>query len=155
MVISTDVSQVGLTLFSSFLFFYYRFTFPAFSFISISFLNMYMYNLLQRLFKVFIGFSHYFYSCIRDIHSTMPFFPLCDISNYKIRERKGKTLTTNWRDLRRKDPWKHMETDSKVTDVFLNQKRVNVCEHPTKMASLESFWKVPPGACKRMGWREI
>ena len=27
----------------------------------------------------------------------------------------------------------------RVTDIFLNQKRVNVCEHTTKMASLESF----------------
>ena len=26
-----------------------------------------------------------------------------------------------------------------VTDVFLNQKRVNVCEHTVKVASLESF----------------
>ena len=31
-----------------------------------------------------------------------------------------------------------------ITDVFLNQKRVNACKHTTKMASLESFWKVPP-----------
>ena len=37
-----------------------------------------------------------------------------------------------------------------VTAVFLNKKRVNVCEHTTKMASLESFWKVPPGGCERM-----
>ena len=32
-----------------------------------------------------------------------------------------------------------------VTDIFLNQKRVNVCEHTTKMASLESFGKVHQG----------
>ena len=38
---------------------------------------------------------------------------------------------------------------SMVTDVILNQKRVNVCEHTTKMASLESFSKVPPGGCER------
>ena len=42
-----------------------------------------------------------------------------------------------------------------VTAVFLNQKRVNVCKHTTKMRSLESFWKVPPGDCKRNGWWEI
>ena len=36
----------------------------------------------------------------------------------------------------------------KVTAVFLNQKRMNVCEHTTQMASLESFKKVPPGGCK-------
>ena len=41
------------------------------------------------------------------------------------------------------------------TAVFINQKRVNVCEHTTKMASLESLWKVPPGGCERDGWREI
>ena len=39
--------------------------------------------------------------------------------------------------------------------VFLNRKRVNVCEHTTKMASLESLQKVPPGGCERDGWREI
>ena len=42
------------------------------------------------------------------------------------------------------------------TAVFLNRKRVNVCEHTTKnMASLESLRKVPPGGCERDGWREI
>ena len=30
------------------------------------------------------------------------------------------------------------------TAIFLNRKRANVCEHMTKMASLESFGKVPP-----------
>ena len=34
---------------------------------------------------------------------------------------------------------KFNRTISTVTAVFLNQKRVNVCEHTTKMASLESF----------------
>ena len=33
------------------------------------------------------------------------------------------------------------------TAVFLNQKRVNVCEHTTKTASLKSLRKVPPGGC--------
>jgi hypothetical protein len=28
-----------------------------------------------------------------------------------------------------------------VTAIFLNQKRVNVCEHMTKMESLESFFE--------------
>ena len=36
-----------------------------------------------------------------------------------------------------------------VTDVFLNQKRANVREHMTKMASLENFLKVSPGDCER------
>ena len=44
---------------------------------------------------------------------------------------------------------------STVTAIFLNQKRVNVCEHMTKMASQESSRKVPPGGCERNDWREI
>ena len=35
--------------------------------------------------------------------------------------------------------WKLIRNISTVTDVFLNQKRVNVCENSKKMASLESF----------------
>ena len=31
-----------------------------------------------------------------------------------------------------------------ITDVFLDQKKVNVCEHTVKMAPHESFGKVPP-----------
>ena len=56
---------------------------------------------------------------------------------------------------------RHMQTHGNnqniltVTDVFLNQKRVNVCEHTTKMASLESFRKVSPGGCEGNGRREI
>jgi hypothetical protein len=34
---------------------------------------------------------------------------------------------------------KHNRSISTVTAVFLNQKRTNVCEHTTKMTSLESF----------------
>ena len=36
------------------------------------------------------------------------------------------------------------------TAVFLNRKRVNVCEHTTKTASLESLRKVPPGVVRGM-----
>ena len=36
-----------------------------------------------------------------------------------------------------------------VTDVFLNQKRVNVCEHTRKRASLERFVKVLPEGVAR------
>ena len=32
-----------------------------------------------------------------------------------------------------------------ITDVFLDQKRVNICEHTVKTAQHESFGKVPPG----------
>ena len=40
-----------------------------------------------------------------------------------------------------------------VTDVFLNQKRVNVCGHTIKMVSRESFLMVPPGV-ERGRWGE-
>ena len=36
-----------------------------------------------------------------------------------------------------------------VTDIFLNQKRVNVCENMAKMGSLEGFLKVSPRGCER------
>ena len=43
-----------------------------------------------------------------------------------------------------------------VTDIFLNQKTVNVCKHMAKMESLESFWIVPPGGCERgENWGKI
>ena len=38
-----------------------------------------------------------------------------------------------------------------ITDFFLNQKRVNVCEHMVKMASCESFWTVPQGVTRGEG----
>ena len=38
--------------------------------------------------------------------------------------------------------WKINQNVSTITDVFVNWKRVNVCEHTVKMASCESFWKV-------------
>ena len=49
----------------------------------------------------------------------------------RIEEISGGKAHTN--------TWKLNQNISKVTDVFLNQKRVNVCEHMAKMASLESF----------------
>ena len=44
-----------------------------------------------------------------------------------------------------------------ITDVFLDQKRVNVCEHTVKMAPREHFAKEPPrglGGRKGKEWRE-
>ena len=70
-------------------------------------------------------------------------------------ERKVKTLTKNWRDLHRKGTRKLSRNILMVTAVFLNQKRVNICEHLTENASLESFWKVLPGGCEMNGYREI
>ena len=48
--------------------------------------------------------------------------------------------------------WKPNQNILTVTADFLNQKRVNLCEHTTKMASLESFFKL---LHERKGWREI
>ena len=57
------------------------------------------------------------------------------ITQNNVKERKS--LTRNWGDLRWKSTHKHTETYSKYfdgQDIFLNQKRVNVCEHTAKMA---------------------
>ena len=35
--------------------------------------------------------------------------------------------------------WKLIQKILTITDAFLNQKRMNVCEHTTQMASLVSF----------------
>ena len=40
-----------------------------------------------------------------------------------------------------------------ITDVFLDQKGVNVCEHTVKMAPCEIFLKVPAGGVVRQEWR--
>jgi hypothetical protein len=45
-----------------------------------------------------------------------------------------------------------------IADVFLDQKRVNVCEHTIKMAPRDGFRKVPLEGCKtgrgEEHWRE-
>ena len=103
---------------------------------------------------------------IAPLPSTLILTPLPDhverkvpkFENHKLRERKVKTLTRNWRDHRRIGTHKHTETVSRYFDrhcrLFQSEER-NVFEHTTKMASLESLWKVPPGGCERDGWREI
>ena len=70
---------------------------------------------------------------------------------HKIRERKVKTLTRNWRYHCRKGTRKLYQNISTGTAVFINQKRSNVCEHTTKMVSLENLWKVPLGGARGMG----
>ena len=47
---------------------------------------------------------------------------------HKIRERKVKTLTKNWRYHRRTSTHKLNWNISTITSVFINQKRMNVCE---------------------------
>ena len=49
--------------------------------------------------------------------------------NHKIRERKVKTLTRNWRDHWGWDTRKLYRDILTGTAVFVNRKRVNVCEH--------------------------
>ena len=75
---------------------------------------------------------------------------------------KGKESENSYQELKRSqkrqahtNTWKLKRDISTGTAVFLNRKRVNVCEHTTKTASLESLRKVPPGGCERDGWREI
>ena len=51
----------------------------------------------------------------------------------KIEEISNGKAHTNTREL--------IQNILTVTDVFLNQKRVHICEHTTKMASLESILK--------------
>ena len=47
-----------------------------------------------------------------------------------------QTLTKNWRDPHRTGTWKLNQNILTDTAVFLNQKRVNVCEHMTKISSI-------------------
>ena len=75
---------------------------------------------------------------------------------------KGKESENSYQELKRSQKRQaHTNTRKLNRDistgmaVFLNRKRVNVCEHTTKTASVESLWKVPPGGCERDGWREI
>ena len=58
---------------------------------------------------------------------------------HKIRERKVKTLTRNRRDRCWTGTRKLYRNISTGMAVFVNQKRANVFEHMTKMASLESL----------------
>ena len=48
--------------------------------------------------------------------------------NTKNRKIKRKLLMKKWKGLQTKGTHEHMEA-LMITDVFLNQKRVNVCEH--------------------------
>ena len=67
--------------------------------------------------------------------------------NHKIRKRKVKTLTRNWRDHRGIDTQKHTETVLRYFDWHgrLCQSEESKCSWThAKMASLESWWKVPP-----------
>ena len=57
-------------------------------------------------------------------------------------KRKGKLLTNIEEISKGKahaNTWKLNQNILTVTDVFLSQKRMNVCEHTTKIESLESY----------------
>ena len=71
---------------------------------------------------------------------------------------KGKESENSYQELKRSQKGQAHTNTRKLyrdfltgTAVFLNRKRVNVCEHTTKTASLESLRKVPPGGCERDG----
>ena len=75
---------------------------------------------------------------------------------------KGKESENSYQELKRSQKGQaHTNTRKLNRDistgmaVFLNRKRVNVCKHTMKTASLESLRKVTPGGCERDGWREI
>ena len=68
--------------------------------------------------------------------------PLLHVKLGLIKQNKQKEREKSYQKLKRSPEERHTQTYSKyfmATDIFLNQKRVNVCEHMTKMASLESF----------------
>ena len=71
---------------------------------------------------------------------------------HKIRERKVKTLTRNWRDHCRTGTRKNTETVSKYFDrhgrLYQSEESKCLWTHE-KMASLDSLWKVQPGGCER------
>jgi hypothetical protein len=62
--------------------------------------------------------------------------------NHKLRERKVETLTRNWRDHRTgtHNTRKLYRDILTGTAIFFNRKRVTVCEHTTKKASLVPVW---------------
>ena len=78
--------------------------------------------------------------------------------NAKNRKRKGELLQKTEEISRSKAYTNTRKLNWNIsmnTDAFLDQKRVNVCEHMVKTAPRESFWKVPPGRGEDLrGWRE-
>jgi hypothetical protein len=70
---------------------------------------------------------------------------------YTNDSNKGKERENSHQKLKSSPHTQTIHNILMATDFFLNQKRVNVCEHTTNMVSLESFLKVPPGGCERNG----
>ena len=69
------------------------------------------------------------------------------MDNTKNRKRKGKLLPKNEQISRRLSHTNTRKLDRNIlpiTDVFLGQKRVNVCEYTVKTEPSESFVEVPP-----------
>ena len=77
------------------------------------------------------------------------------LSNYHFSlQIKGKESENSYQKLKRSQKDRHTQTHrncieifrlARLTAVFLNRRRVNVCEHATKTASLESLQKVMRG----------
>ena len=76
---------------------------------------------------------------------------------YKIREKKGKTLTENWRDLWRKGTHEHMETYSKYFDGHkcLSQSEESNWTHGKDSITREFLEGATRRLQERRGWREI
>ena len=62
----------------------------------------------------------------------------------KIGKGRGNSNRKNEEISRQKTTQKLNLNILAITDVFLDQKRVNVCEHSVKKVPRESFGKVPP-----------
>ena len=75
-----------------------------------------------------------------DVHSVVP--PQSTTTNQELTQNKGK-LPPKIEEISNgkahTNTQKIIHNISMVTDVFLNQKRVNICDHTTKIASLQSF----------------
>jgi hypothetical protein len=70
----------------------------------------------------------------------------------KYGREKGK-FTENWRYILRKGTQTYSEYFDSHRCLFQSEES-KLCAYMAKMASLESFWKVPLGGCKRGRWGE-
>ena len=64
----------------------------------------------------FIWLQNSYYCCFIQLHSESPPYVFQTIICHKLRERKVKTLTRNWRDHQRTGTHKHTETVSRYFD---------------------------------------
>ena len=77
-------------------------------------------------------------------------------------QNKGKESENSYQELKRSQKERHTQSHGNCIEIFRLarpsfsiRKRVNVCEHTTKMASLESLRKVPPGVVRGMDGEKL